>query len=365
MDRMPRWADVILIPLINIFLAFVVAGLVVLAIGQNPFDMIYFMVKGALGSSNGIGYTLYYATNFIFTGLAFSVAMHAKLFNIGGEGQALLGGIGAAIVLLAVPWPHWMLALPFAIAGAGLFGATWAAIPAYLQARRGSHIVITTIMFNFIAGALSIYLLNGVLKKPGQQAAETRNFGEAVHLPTLHEILSPLGIPFSKSAPANVSFLLALLAAWLVWLLIWRTRLGYQIRAFGNSETATAYAGISSVRVTIIAMLISGALAGMLAINVVMGEAERLILNFSEGAGFMGIAVSLMGRNHPLGIVLAGLLFGMLNQGGFELLFDMPGISREMVLVIQALIIIFTGALVNMTRDPLERMFIRMRKGEQ
>jgi len=110
-------------------------------------------------------------------------------------------------------------------------------------------------------------------------------------------------------------------------------------------------------------MLISGALAGMLAINVVMGEQERLIKEFVEGAGFMGIAVSLMGRNHPFGIVLAALLFGMLNQGGFELLWEMPGISREMVLVIQALIIIFTGALVNMTRDPIERLFIRMSKG--
>ncbi len=362
MDRMPRWADIALIPLINMALALFFAGLVVLAIGQNPLDMVGFITRGALGSTNAIGYTLYYATNFIFTGLAFSVAMHAKLFNIGGEGQAMLGGIGVAVVLLAVDWPHWTLALPFAIAGAGLFAAGWAAIPAYLQAKRGSHIVITTIMFNFIAGALSIYLLNGVMKKPGQQASETRHFGDGMHLPTFHEMLDPLGIAFSKSAPANISFLVAIIAAVLVWLLIWRTRLGYQIRAFGHSESATAYAGISSVRVTIIAMLISGALSGLLAINVVMGEAERLILNFTEGAGFMGIAVALMGRNHPFGIVLAALLFGMLTQGGFELLFEMPAVSKEMVIVIQALIIIFTGALVNMTRDPIERMFIRMRK---
>jgi simple sugar transport system permease protein len=363
MDKMPRWVDIILVPLINMALAFIVAGLVVLAIGQNPIDMVYFMVKGALGTTNGIGYTLYYATNFIFTGLAFAVAMHAKLFNIGGEGQAAMGGLGAALVLLAVPWPHWILALPFAIAGAGLFGAGWAAVPAYLQAKRGSHIVITTIMFNFIGAALMIFLLNGALKKPGQQAAETESFSAGSHLPTFHEMLAPFGIEFSKSAPANVSFIVALVAAWLVWILIWKTRLGYQIRAFGNSESATAYAGISSVRVTVIAMLISGGLAGLMAINVVMGEAERLVLGFVEGAGFMGIAVSLMGRNHPFGIVLAGLLFGMLNQGGFELLWEMPGISREMVLVIQALIIIFTGALVNMTRDPIERFFIRMNKG--
>jgi simple sugar transport system permease protein len=363
MDKMPRWADIVLVPLINMALAFIVAGLVVLAIGQNPIDMVYFMVKGALGTTNGIGYTMYYATNFIFTGLAFAVAMHAKLFNIGGEGQAALGGLGAAVVLLALPWPHWTLALPFAVAGAGLFGAGWAVVPAYLQAKRGSHIVITTIMFNFIGAALMIFLLNGVLKKPGQQASETESFGAGSHLPTFHEMLAPFGIEFSKSAPANVSFILALVAAWLVWILIWKTRLGYQIRAFGNSESATAYAGISSVRVTVIAMLISGGLSGLMAINVVMGEAERLVLGFVEGAGFMGIAVSLMGRNHPFGIVLAGLLFGMLNQGGFELLWEMPGISREMVLVIQALIIIFTGALVNMTRDPIERFFIRMNKG--
>jgi len=362
MDKMPRWADIVLVPLINIFLAFVVAGLVVLAIGQNPFDMVYFMVKGALGSTTGIGYTLYYATNFIFTGLAFSVAMHARHFNIGAEGQAIMGGVGAAVVLLAVDWPHWALALPFAIIGASAFGAAWAAVPAYLQAKRGSHVVITTIMLNFIAAALIGFLLNGILKDPSTQNAESRHFGEGAQLPTFHEMLAPFGINFSKSAPANISFLVALVAAYLVWLLIWRTRLGYQIRAFGWSQSATAYAGISSFKITIYAMLISGGLAGLLAINVVMGEQERLIKEFVEGAGFMGIAVGLMGRNHPFGIVLAALLFGMLTQGGFELLWEMPGISREMVLVIQALIIIFTGALVHMTRDPLERFFIAMNR---
>lgn len=360
MNVMPKWADVVLVPLISMMLAFFVAGLIVLAIGENPIDMVYFMVKGALGSTTGIGYTLYYTTNFIFTGLAFSVASQAKMFNIGGEGQATMGGLGAALVLLAVPWPHWTLALPFAVIGAALLGAAWAAIPAYLQAKRGSHIVITTIMFNFIAASLMIYLLNGVLKKPGQQSAETRNFGDGSHLPTLHEILEPFGIAFSKSAPANVSLFVALFMAFLVWFLLWRTRLGYQIRAFGNSESATVYAGISPTKITIIAMMISGGLAGMMAINVVAGESERLILNFTEGAGFMGIAVGLMGRSHPIGVVLAAFLFGMLNQGGFELLWEMPGISREMVLVIQALIIIFTGALVNLTRYPLERVFLAL-----
>jgi len=362
MEKMPRWADVFLVPFINLVLAFLVSGLVVLAIGQNPLDAIYFMIKGSLGSTSGIGFTLYYATNYIFTGLAVAVAFHARMFNIGGEGQAAMGGLGAAVVLLAFDWPHWSVALPFAILGAAAFGAFWAAVPAYLQAKRGSHIVITTIMFNFIAAAVLGYLLNGLLKSPNTQNAETRGFGSGASLPTASEVLAPLGIEFSKSAPLNVSFILALLCAFLVWVLLWRTRFGYQMRAFGHNETAAKYAGIPAVKITVIAMMISGALAGMLAINVVMGEQERLIKEFVEGAGFVGIAVALMGRSHPFGIVLAALLFGMLNQGGFELLFEMPGISREMVLVIQALIILFTGALDNLVRDPVERIFIRLRK---
>ncbi len=364
MDKMPRWADIILVPFINLLLAFFVAGLVVLAIGQNPFDMIYFMIKGALGSTSGIGFTLYYATNYMFAGLAVAIAFHARMFNIGGEGQAGIGGIGVTLVLLAVDWPHWTIALPAAIIGGAIFGAAWAAIPAYLQAKRGSHIVVTTIMFNFIAAALLGYLLNGILKSPLSQNAESLGFPPGAHLPTAHEVLAPLGIAFSKSAPLNISFLLALFCAWGLWMLLWRTRLGYEIRAFGHNEKAATYAGISAVRVTIIAMLISGALAGMLAINVVMGEQERLIAGFVEGAGFVGIAVALMGRSHPFGIVLAALLFGMLTQGGFELLWEMPAISKEMVLVIQALIILFTGALDNMVREPLERLFIRMRKAQ-
>lgn len=362
MEKMPKWADVFLVPFINLILAFFVSGLVVWAIGENPFDAIYFMVKGALGSTSGLGYTMYYATNYIFTGLAVAVAFHARLFNIGGEGQAGVAGIGVAVVLLAIDWPHWSLALPFAIIGGGVFGAVWAAIPAYLQAKRGSHIVVTTIMFNFIGAALLGYLLNGVMKNPNTQAAETLSFGPGAHLPTAHEFLAPLGIAFSKSAPLNISFLLALLCAVGVWALLWRTRLGYQIRAFGHNESGAKYAGISGVKVTIVAMLISGALAGMLAINVVMGEQERLLKEFVGGAGFVGIAVALMGRSHPFGIVLAALLFGMLTQGGFELLWEMPSISKEVVLVIQALIILFTGALDNMVRVPLERIFVRLKR---
>lgn len=360
MDKMPKWADLALIPAINLIIAFAISALVILAIGEDPVRAIQVMVSGALGSAYGWGYTLYYATNFIFTGLAVAVAFHASQFNIGGEGQATLGGLGVAIVCLALPWPHWTLALLAASLGAALFGAAWAAIPAWLQARRGSHIVITTIMFNFIGASLLNYMLVNVMRPVGSMDPATARFPAGAKLPSLHDIPG-LGGVFSRSVPANVTLFVALAACWLVWLLIWRTRLGYQIRAYGKSESAARYAGISPFRIIMVSMLISGALAGMMAINNVMGEAERLVLNAVEGAGFIGIAVALMGRNHPLGVLLAAILFGFLYQGGAELALE-TSIPRELITVIQALVILFTGALDNMVRRPVERLFIATAK---
>jgi simple sugar transport system permease protein len=363
MDVMPKWAEVVLVPLISLLLAAALSALVILAIGEDPVAAVQLMVNGALGSTYGWGYTLYYATNFMFTGLAVAIAFHARMFNIGGEGQAMLGGLGVALACLYVPWSHWSVALIGATTMAALFGAFWAAIPAYLQARRGSHIVITTIMFNFIAAAVLNYLLVNLMRPAGSMDPATAQFPAAVHLPTLHDILAPLGISFSKAAPVNVSLIVAVAACVLLWVLIWRTRIGYEIRAYGHSESAAKYAGISPFKITMIAMLISGALAGMMAINNVMGEAERLVLNATEGAGFIGIAVALMGRSHPLGVFLAAILFGFLYQGGAELAL-WTTIPRELIVVIQALVILFTGALDNMVRLPLERLFLALRKGD-
>ena len=357
MQKMPQWADVVLIPLISLILAAVLSGLVILAIGENPITALTIMIDGAMGSKYAWGYTLYYATNFIFTGLAVSVAFHARMFNIGGEGQATLGGLGVALCCLYLPWPHWSLAILGAIVASAAFGAFWALIPAWLQAKRGSHIVITTIMFNFIAAALLNYLLVSVLKPVGSMEPATGKFPEPTHLPNFAEMLAPLGISFSRGEPANVSFIIAILACFAVWALIWKTRLGYEIRAFGHSESAAKYAGISPTKIILISMSISGALAGMMALNNVMGEAERLVLNATEGAGFIGIAVALMGRSHPLGIFLAALLFGVLYQGGAILSQD-TSIPVQIVLVIQALVIMFTGALDNMVRMPLEKVFL-------
>ena len=359
---LPGWITYGLIPLINLVLAFFFSGLVVWFIGENPFDALALMLEGALGSGEGIGFTLYYATNFIFTGLSVAVAIHAGLFNIGSEGQAYIGGLGAALVALALDrYVPWYVTMPFAIAGAAIFGAAWAFIPAFLQAKRGSHIVITTIMFNFIGAALMVYLLVNVLIVPGKMAPETRTFLEGGQLPKLDWLLAIFGLDIG-TAPFNVSFLLALVAAFGVWLLIWRTKLGYEMRTLGISPTAAVYAGIPYSRTVIIAMLISGGLAGMMALNPVLGASARLQVEFVGGAGFVGIAVSLMGRNHPAGIVLAAILFGILYQGGDWVSFEMPNITREMIVVIQGLVILFAGALEYMCRPALARLYYSMAK---
>jgi simple sugar transport system permease protein len=355
--KLPGWADYGLIPVINLLVAFLVAGVVVLLVGENPLSAAVILIDGAFGSGQNIAYTLYYATNFIFTGLAVAVAFHAGLFNIGGEGQAYIAGLGVALVCLTfdaiLPW--W-LTFPLAILAAAAVGAAWAFIPAYLQAKRGSHIVITTIMFNFIAASVMVYLLVGPLKPAGSMAPQTRNFLEGAQLPKLGWMLEAVGLSV-RSAPLNVSFLLALLMAWLVWVLIWRTKLGYEMRTFGFSPKAARYAGISEARIIIVAMLISGALAGMMALNPIMGDQHHMSLDFVAGAGFVGIAVALMGRSHPAGIVPAAILFGVLYQGGAELAFEMPNISRDMIVIIQGLVILFAGALEHMFRAPIQAVF--------
>ena len=375
MTKLPVWADVVLVPLISLLMAAIVSALVLLSIGQSPMEALTVMVDGALGSPYAWGYTLYYATSFMFTGLAVTVAFHAGLFNIGGEGQAQLGGLGVALVCLALPWPHWTLALLAATLGAALFGAAWAAIPAWLQAKRGSHIVITTIMFNYIAAALLIYVLVNVLKPAGQMDPASARFPEGTKLPQFQDIpilqnlfaktgadgLAKLGADgqaIYEKVPANVTFFVAIAACFVVWALLWRTRLGYEIRAFGKSEKAAVYAGISPFKIIMVAMLISGALSGMMAINNVMGESERLLQNSAEGAGFIGIAVALMGRNHPAGVFLAAILFGFLYQGGAELGL-WTSIPIELRTVVQGLVILFTGALDQMVRMMLGVFFRR------
>lgn len=359
---LPRWINYGLIPILNLLTAFLISGFVVWLIGESPIGALQLLIEGALGSGEGIGFTLYYATSFIFTGLSVAVAIHAGLFNIGSEGQAYLGGLGCALVALALDnYVPWYVTMPVAVIGAGLFGAIAAFIPAWLQAKRGSHIVITTIMFNYIVSSLMNYVLVHVLIVPGKMAPETRTFTEGGQLPKLNWLMELFGSKLG-AAPLNVSFIIALVMCYVAWVLIWRTKLGFEMRTLGVNPSAAAYAGIPYTRIVMIAMMLSGALAGMMALNPVMGSSARLQVEFVGGAGFVGIAVSLMGRNHPVGIVLSAILFGILYQGGDAISFDMPNITREMILVIQGLVILFAGALEYMYRPAMVRLYQQFKR---
>jgi simple sugar transport system permease protein len=353
---LPQWADLYLLPLLNLLIALLAAALVVALVGQDPLQVLRFMLKGALGTQRGLSYTLYYATSFIFTGLAVAVAFHCGLFNIGGEGQAVLGGIGAALAALALA-QHlnaWLMLPLMVLAAAGL-GCLWAALPAWLHARRGSHIVITTIMFNFLASTLLVYLLVNWLKPAGTMSVESASFAESARMPAVHTALGWLGIEWASS-PLNLSFLLALAAALGVYFFLWHSRAGYQLRAVGAGPGAAEYAGIQPQRQWLLAMGLSGALAGLVGVNEIAGVSGRLILDFVAGAGFIGIAVALMGRNHPLGIVLSSLLFGTLFQGGAEVSFEIPGFSRDTVVTLQGFIVLVSGAMAYVAAPWLARL---------
>ena len=357
-DTLNNLLSVFILPLLNILTAFMVTTLLFLVIGVDPLEAAQLMIHGAFGYQEGIGYTLFYTTNFIFTGLAVAVAFHAGLFNIGGEGQAYLGGLGVGLVCLALgDYLPGLLLIPLAIAGSALLGAAWAFIPGYLQAYRGSHIVITTIMFNFLAASLMVYLLVNVIAAPGSMQPSTVSFSESSHLPMWHEVMGWFGVPF-ESSPLNLSIVLALMCCIAVWIFLWKTRWGYEVRTVGSNPDAAVYGGINPPRIIVITMLISGALAGLVGVNELLGVQHRVVLGFNAGYGFAGIAVALMGRNHPVGVVLAALLFGALYQGGAELAFDMPTVTRDMVVVIQGLIILFCGSLELMYRPWLERLLM-------
>jgi simple sugar transport system permease protein len=208
-------------------------------------------------------------------------------------------------------------------------------------------------MFNFIASALMVYLLNRVLKPVGQMEPSSASVVNAGKIPQLREFL-----PFFGYAPVNVTIIFAIAALIGTYILIWHTKLGFAMRTLGKNPTASRYAGISNSKLIMITMTISGALAGLVAVNEVLGVQNRLVLDFPSGYGFVGIAVALMGRNHPIGIALAAMLFGALYQGGLELQFYMPAITREMIVVIQALVILFTGAMEGLLRPGLETIFM-------
>jgi ABC-type uncharacterized transport system permease subunit len=347
---MKSWFSDLAFPILAVIAAFAVGGLIVLAVGDNPLFVYYLFLSSAFGSKDGIAYTLFYATPLIFTGLAVAVAFKCGLLNIGAEGQLVAGAFAAAWVGLQLPgWPIVIVVLAASLAAMAV-GGVWSGIPGVLKARFGAHEVITTIMMNFIAFSIVSYLTQYHYRRPGDPILETLPIAEVKdgvltgpHIPRIHAILAPLGINFPERLPLNLAFLLGLLACVIVYIFLWKTKWGYELRSVGVSPTAAEYGGISISRNIVIAMVISGMLAGMVGINEVLGYRYRYYHGFSASYGFTGIAVALLGRNHPVGVLLAAILFGALTRASLFINIFTDDVSKDWVVILQGVIIIFVA----------------------
>ena len=346
-----------LYPILAVFAAFLIGGVIIWVIGDNPFAAFWIFIESSFGSLKGITETLFYATPLIFTGLAVAVAFRCGLLNIGAEGQLYVaafatawvgikfGGTAVSVFGEQQDW-SWVslpaiLLVPLCIATAIIVGGVWGAIPGFLKARFGSHEVINTIMLNFVAIGLVSYLTQYFYKIPGDPIMQTAPIGEAAHIPQLNQFL-----PFVPETVAlNVSFLIAILMCFLVYVFLWKTKWGYELRAVGENPDAAEYGGISPKKQIVIAMTISGMLAGMVAIGEVMGFRHNYYDGFSGQWGFFGIAVALLGRNHPAGVFIAAVFFAMIIRGGLFIDIDTKYITKDLVEVLQAMIILLVASL--------------------
>lgn len=342
----------IISPLAAVFLAFVVGAIIVLLIKDNPIETYRILLANSFGSVKDIGWTLFYATPLIFTGLAVAVAFRCGLFNIGAEGQLYVASFATAwvgikfggTVVDKVDW-SWtslpaILLVPLCIVTAIIAGGIWGAIPGILRAKFGSSEVINTIMLNFIGIALVSYFTQYHFKNPGP-ILETAPIGQAAFIPQLHEYFS--FIP--KDVPLNFAFLIAVLMCVVVYVFLWKTKWGYELRAVGQNASAAEYGGISPQKQIITAMTFSGALAGMVAINEVLGFRHNYYDGFSAELGFLGIAVALLGRNHPLGVFIAAIFFAILMRGEIFVDAFTRYVSKDIGLILQAIAILFVACL--------------------
>jgi len=322
---------------------------------ENPVRVYNEIFKAALKDRNGWGNVLYRATPLILTGLAVAFAFQCGLFNIGGEGQMVMGGFALTWVGFTITGLPWYLLMPLCVLAAILAGAFWGAIPGYLKATRGVHEVVTTIMLNWIAVALAQYLTMAY-KPPASWIPHTYKIAESARLSRLYVYLNAIGIDFPRSNLLNTALFLSLAAVFMVAFILKRTKLGYEIRAVGLNPGAAECAGISVPKNTVLAMAIGGALAGLAGVNQVMGYKHRFRYGVFGGLGFDGIGVAFIGKNSPFGVVLAALLFGVLDQGGLAIDVSTK-VPREIVLVLKAIILIFVVVSTEITK--------RMMKGFQ
>jgi simple sugar transport system permease protein len=354
-------------PLIAVTFALLVGAIVILLIGEDPIFVYKTLFSNAIGNRDGWGNVLFRATPLIFTGLTVAFAFRCGLFNIGGEGQMYIGTFLATWVGFTFTNLPTFILLPLCILTAAAGGALWAAVPGILKAKTGVHEVIVTIMMNWIASSLTFFLVLKFKAPPTeamvaagvkQMIPHTSEIAEAARLPRLYNIFKFLNIDFPAYNQVNVSFLIAVGVAILAYYILWKTNLGYEIRAVGYSPLAAEYGGISVAKNIVMAMMISGAFAGLVGTNEVMGFKYRWRQELFTGLGFNGIAVALLGKNHPLGVVLAAILFGILNYGGAIVNIYTEGrIPRELIMVLQAVIVIFV-----VISDEVVKRIIRQRR---
>ena len=332
--------EVLLLPLGAVLVALLLGGLVMLATGVPPTAIgqsYVALLAGSVGSVNALSETLIAATPLTLAALGLALGFKAGLFNIGAEGQMILGGVAAVVVGFSFPGlPIW-LHLPLALLAGAVGGALWASIAGWLRAATGAHEVILTIMLNLTAQRLLTYLLrNPPIQNPERSDPISKSVVETARLPELLSWLDP-------NIRLHAGILVAVGAVFLVYWLLNRTTLGFEFRASGANPDAARYAGMRAGPIIVLAMALAGALAGLAGANQVLGVLGRVSPNFTGGIGFDAIAVALLGRSHPFGILVAGLLFGALQAGGRQMQVS-AGVSLDLIAVIQALIIIFIAA---------------------
>lgn len=350
-----RLLDPLLVPLLAILTAVILGGIIIKVVAGDPFAAYKGLIQGAFGSPKALSETAVWATPYIFAGLAVAVAFKGGLFNIGAEGQLAFGAVTAALIGYALPtWLHAdipaYIHIPLAVGLGMLAGALWAAIPGALKAYTGGHEVINTIMMNYIALNITSYLLNGPMRDPDplNLSARTPEIAVSARIPPI------FNIPILR---VHWGFVLALVVAVIIWWLLWKTTLGFEIRTVGSNPDAAKYAGINVKRTIIITMALSGALAGLAGAIEVTALNYRHELGFSSGYGFDAIAIALLGKTNPFGVILAAILFGAMRNGATRMQF-LTQIPVDIISVIQALILLFVAA------DAIIRFIYRIRTRE-
>jgi simple sugar transport system permease protein len=331
--------DAMLIPSLSILTAVILGGIIIVLVRGNPFVAYLGLLQGSFGSAKALSETAVWATPYIFAGLAVALAFKGGLFNIGAEGQLAIGATTAALIGYALPgWLGFdlprIIHLPLVIIMGAAAGAFWAAIVGYLKAYTGGHEVINTIMMNYIALNSISFLLNGPMKDPNPNnvIARTPLIAESAHI-----------TPIFEGLRVHWGFVLALLAAYLVWWMLNKTTLGFEIRTVGANPDAAKYAGVNVKRIIILTMSLSGMLAGLAGTFEVTGLNYRHELGFSIGYGFDAIAIALLGKSHPLGVVLASILFAAMRNGATRMQF-LTQLPVDLISVLQALILLFVAA---------------------